>query len=113
MEITIKKTSGVDLTEVPDDVASDLQDVYDALKELPVNQLAETPEFADVKAARLFVRQGKAWASRQQVAGPDGELNTLVFSRRGEVKANPKVVQFRIYRPATDKEKATAKVAAD
>lgn len=89
----IEVSSGVSTTEVPDDVAADLAEAYKALKDLPVNRMAVTDPFADAKAARLFVRQGKAWCETQ--TGPNGR--PLVFARKGDVKARPLVVSFRIY----------------
>lgn len=108
LEITIVKTSGVGAIEVPEDVATDLKDAWEALRDLPNNRLAVV-DFDTPEAARLFVRQGKTWAAAQQVEGPQGEFAPLEFSRRGNVSEEPKRVQFRIYRPDTEKEKAAKK----
>ena len=109
----IESTSGPRTVEIPEDVAADLSAAYDALKDLPVNRQVTTDPFTsegyegpakihgepvtdDYKAAynaRLFVRQGKAWAATQ--AGPNGR--PLVFARKGDIKGNPAVVSFRIY----------------
>ena len=121
MQITIAKTSVVSAADVPEEVAKDLQDTYDALASMPVTNQANvdflpegvTPADASedeiaaaAKAARLFVKQGKAWAAAQ---GED-----IVFSRRGDVKSNPTRVSFRVYRQKSDDEKEAArKVAAD
>lgn len=88
LNITITQSSGPTTIDVPEDVAHDLQTVYEALKELPVNNMANV-DFDDAKAARLFVKQGKAWAEQQG----------LQFARRGVVKDNPKRVSFRVYDP--------------
>jgi hypothetical protein len=129
INMRIEVTSGVQATDVPDDVAVDLQDAYDALKSLPVNRMATTDPFtsegytgpAKVKGvavtetekaafmARRFVKQGKAWAAAQEVVVPilseDGEStigsrkSPLVFARKGDIKGNPTVVSFRLYVP--------------
>jgi hypothetical protein len=77
-------------TPVPDEVAKELAEAYAALKELP-NSRQVSVDFATAKEARLFVRQGQAWAKAQ--------TPVLSFSRRGDVKALPTRVQFRIYVP--------------
>lgn len=94
MDMEIEVTSGVEATEVPEDVAADLTEAYNALKNLPVNRQVSVT-FADAKAARLFVRQGKAWAAAQTPA--------LTFARKGDVKALPARVSFRIYVPREPK----------
>jgi|SRR5215469_15723418 len=88
LNITITKTSGPTTVDIPEDVAADLQETYNLLKDMPVNNAASV-DFDDEKAARLFVRQGTAWA----------EANGLRFQRRGVVKDNPKNVLFRVYKP--------------
>ena len=113
VNMRVEATSGPRTVEVPDDVAADLLDAYNALKSLPVNRMVTTDPFTsedyqgpakingetvteEYKAAynaRLFVRQGKAWAATQ--AGPNGR--PLVFARKGDIKGNPAVVSFRIY----------------
>ena len=113
VNMQIVQTSGPRTVEVPEDIAADLSAAYDALKDLPVNRMVTTDPFTsegyqgpakihgepvsdDYKAeynARLFARQGKAWAATQ--TGPNGR--PLVFARKGDVKGNPAVVSFRIY----------------
>jgi hypothetical protein len=130
MEITITPTSGVTLVEVPEDIAKDFQETYEALRTMPVNNMANVdfPEAdytatekltaADqaAKAARLYVRQGKAWAASQEVVIPitddDGNVtgsrtSALVFTRKGDVKGNPTRVSFRIYVPRAKDETET------
>jgi hypothetical protein len=100
MEISIEVSGGVAATHVPEDVATDLQATYEALAKLPNNRVAVV-DFGEAKEARLFCKQGRAWAESTIVDG-----QPLTFSRRGDVKANPRRVSFRIYRPATQEEKA-------
>ena len=118
MDMEIVTTSGVDATEVPADVAADLAAAYQKLADLPVNR-AINVTFADAKAAREFVRQGKAWAATQTVEVPiyDDEgketgtdKRNLAFARKGDIKGNPTRVTFRVYlaRPAKDDDSATA-----
>lgn len=109
----VEVTSGVSAVTVPADIAADLEAAYTALKDLPSNRMVTTDPFTpdgytgpekvkgepvsdDYKAAhnaRLFARQGKAWAETQ--TGPNGR--PLMFARKGDVKGNPAVVSFRIY----------------
>jgi hypothetical protein len=95
LNMSIIQTSGTGVLEVPDDVAADLQDAYDALEKLPVNR-AVVVDFETPEAARLFVRQGNSWADQ----------NDLRFARKGDIKGLPTRVTFRIYapRPAKDTE---------
>lgn len=102
LDMTIEVTSGVAATEVPEDIATDLLEAYNALKELPVNRQVSV-NFADAKAARTFVKQGKAWAAAQ--------IPALTFARKGDVKGNPSRVSFRIYVPRAEKPKVAAKPA--
>jgi len=90
LNMRIEITSGVSATEVDEETAKDLQDAYNALKDLPVNRQVVV-DFEDAKSAREFVRQGKAWAAAQTPA--------LTFARKGNVKENPTRVAFRIYVP--------------
>lgn len=124
LNMTVEPTSAVD---VPEEVAKDLQDAYDTLKDLPVNRMITTDPFTpdeydgyqgpakingkdvtdEEKAAanaRLFVRRGKAWAASQ--TGPNGR--ELIFVRKGDVKGNPTVVSFRIYEVREQTETASA-----
>lgn len=94
LNITISATSGTAVTEVPEDVASDLRATYDALKDLPNTRVA-TAEFDTPQLARLFVRQGTAWAA----------ANNLEFVRKAvpgyeKISDMPNHVSFRIYVPA-------------
>ena len=93
INMQIALTSGPRTVEVPEDIATDLAAAYDALKELPVNRMVTTDPFPNAKDAKLFCRQGKAWAATQ--TGPSGR--PLVFARKGNIKENPLVVSFRIY----------------
>lgn len=86
-------TSGVGSVTVPEDVSKELQEAYELLKGLPVNRALSTDPFADATAARLFVKQGRAWAESQ--TGPNDRQ--LVFARKGDIKGQPNVVTFRIY----------------
>lgn len=92
LNMRVVVTSGVAATEVPEDIAADLAEAYAALKDLPVNRAVDV-DFDDAKAARVFVKQGKAWAVGQK--GPNGR--SLTFSRKGDIKGYPKRVTFRIY----------------
>lgn len=85
-------TSGVAATEVTDEDAKDLQEAYEHLSKLPVNR-ALSVDFSDAKAARRWVKVGKAWASGQ--TGPNGR--PLTFARKGDIKGMPARVTFRIY----------------
>ena len=93
VNMRVEATSGPRTVEIPEDVAADLSAAYDALKDLPVNRQVTTDPFASESDARLFARQGKAWAQTQ--TGPNGR--PLVFVRKGDIKGNPTVVSFRIY----------------
>jgi hypothetical protein len=93
VDMEIVTTSGVSATEVPADVAADLAQAYERLAELPVNR-AVAVDFSDAKAARLFVKQGKAWAATQG----------LTFARKGDIKGLPNRVTFRIYVPRNSDE---------
>ena len=90
LDMRIEATSGVAATVVPEDIAAELQEAYDALAKLPVTRQI-TVDFPDEAAARLFVKQGKAWAAAQDPP--------LTFFRRGDVKGNPTRVSFRIFIP--------------
>ena len=107
LDISIEVTSGVAVTEVPEDVATDLQDVYTSLSKLPSNRQA-TVDFATKAEANEFVRQGKSWAANYglvsvPVKDKDGKPTDktadvpLIFARKGTVKDNPTRVSFRIY----------------
>jgi hypothetical protein len=98
LQITITPTSGVAATDVPEDIAEELQGVYEKLSELKSGNAANV-DFDTRKEANIFVRQGKAWA----------EENGLVFARKGVVKDNPTRVSFRIYAPSTRGRKAEKK----
>jgi len=98
LNMRIEVTSGVAATEVDEETAKDLQEAYDALKPLPVNRQVVV-DFDDAKSAREFVRKGKAWAAAQEVTREDGTKTHLEFARKGDVKANPTRVAFRIYIP--------------
>jgi hypothetical protein len=107
------RIESTNVTSVPEDVAKELVDAYATLKELPSTKMLTTDPFdgegytgpkkidgkdvtEEYKAAanaRVFVRQGKAWAESQ--TGDNGR--PLVFVRKGDVKSNPTVVSFRIY----------------
>lgn len=101
--MSVEVTSGVAATEVPDDAAEDFAEAYETLAKLPVNRQVtvdftdspkvgnETQAQADAREARLWVRQGKAWAAAQDPP--------LTFVRKGDVKGNPTRVAFRIYLP--------------
>lgn len=106
LNMRIEVSSGVAATDVPDDIAAELQEAYDALKPLPVNRVVVVDFTADdakdyngpakidgkpvtddqkaAWAARRFVKQGKAWSAAQEVVvpifGEDGE--TAVGSRK-------------------------------
>jgi hypothetical protein len=115
VNMEIVATSGVEVTEVPEDRALDFQEAYDALAKLPAGRQVNvdfdpadypvkkdskvTSEELASKDARLFARQGKAWALRQ--------VPELKFVRKGDVKGNPLRVSFRIYEPRTAEEAAT------
>lgn len=129
LNMRIEVTSGVAATDVPEDIAEELQEAYDALKTLPVNRVVVvdfdgtedyagpakqdgkpvTTEFKAAWCARRFVKQGKAWAAAQTVTVPvlaeDGETQTgtresaLAFARKGDIKGQPARVSFRIYVP--------------
>lgn len=97
LEFSEEITSGVAVTEVPEDVAEALRDAHAHLAKLPANrQLAS--RFPTQQDANLFVRQGKSWAL----------ANGLVFSRRGTVKDDPTKVSFRIYTPREKTEEGDA-----
>ena len=109
--MTITVTSGINATEVSDEAAEAFQEAYDALSKLPVNRQCNL-DFEDDKAARDFVRQGKAWAAEQEVVVDvkddkgkvTGTRTThLIFARKGTVKENPLRVSFRIYPAAAPK----------
>jgi hypothetical protein len=94
--IRIIATSGTAVTEVPDEVATDLADTYAALKNLPVTRSA-VQDFSSPEAARLFVRQGIAWATAQE---PPLEFMRRAVPGTDKIKDNPNTVAFRIYVPA-------------
>lgn len=94
--IRIVATSGTAVTEVPGEVATDLLDSYNALKDLPVTRCA-VQEFDSPEAARLFVRQGIAWAAAQK---PPLEFMRRPVPGSDHVKDHPNDVAFRIYIPA-------------
>jgi hypothetical protein len=96
--MTLEVTSGVKATEIDSDYAETYAEAYETLKGLPVNRQLNL-DFETEKLARDFVRQGKAWAAAQ--IGPNGR--TLVFARKGVVKANPKRVSFRVYEARPEK----------
>lgn len=95
LNISLVKTTRTSASEplvIPDDVAKDLQDTYEALvDESPF--INARVEFATADEARLFARQARAWAA---VHGKN-------FSRKGSVKDNPLVVLFRVYDPTDRK----------
>lgn len=104
MDITIKALSGPSTATVPEDVARDLQDAWDALRELPASQ-AGFAYFETPQQAREFVRQGTIWAASH----PDG----LEFGRRApgngmKISDEPGTVAFRIYLNAETRAKVKA-----
>ena len=115
MDMVIEIASGIMATEVPEDAAADFAEAYAVLAKLPVNRQVsvtftgtirepkETQEEADARAARLWVKQGKAWAASQIVTREDGSKTPLTFARKGDVKALPARVSFRIYAPRPGK----------
>jgi hypothetical protein len=117
LDMTVTVTSGVEATEVPDDIAADLTEAYEALSELPVNRMVNV-DFGDVnetdadkikanaKAARVFVKQGKAWAAAHVDA--EGNAAPLTFVRKGDIKGMPGRVSFRIYVPREGKSEEAA-----
>jgi hypothetical protein len=130
MDMEIVVTSGVETTEVPEDAAKDFAEAYEALAKLPVNRMInvnfkpenypatekQTSEELAAKAARQWVRQGKAWAANTEVVLPitdaDGNVTGsrtthLVFVRKGDVKGNPTRVSFRVYAPRPGKDEAS------
>jgi hypothetical protein len=100
-EVNIRKTSGAGATVVDDENAAEFAEVYAMLKDMPVNNAADV-DFDSAKEARRYSAEGRAWAAE----------NGLVFTRKGDIKNNPKRVSYRIYEagetrgPLTDKEKA-------
>lgn len=102
LNMVVEVTSGVVATEVPEDIAADLLEAYETLAKLPVNRQISV-DFPTAKDARAFVKQGKAWAAAQTPA--------LTFVRKGDIKANPTRVSFRIYVPRAEKDE-TAKTPA-
>jgi len=105
VNITIVKTSGPGAVEVPDDVAKDCAETYAALKDLPSNRAATTDPFEDAKAARLWCKQARTWAETQDPP--------LKFVRRGDIKGEPTVVEFRIYLPKEDEGRGRPKGSAE
>lgn len=93
LNMSIIVTSGVGAVDVPEDIAKDLADAFDALKKLPSNR-AVVVDFEDVAGARDFVRMGKTWAATQT---PETEGGEILFVRKGDIKGEPKRVTFRIY----------------
>lgn len=93
LDMRVEITSGVGATEIPDDVATDLEEAYEVLTKLPVTRRIAV-DFPTPAEARLFVRQGKAWALAQDPP--------LTFVRKGDVKGLPTRVSFRIYLPRPD-----------
>jgi hypothetical protein len=136
LNMTIVVSSGVAATEVPDDVAADLQEAYNALATLPVNRMVVVDFTSEGYAgpakvggklvtddemaawnARRFVKQGKSWANAQEVTVPiyaeDGETtigsrkSALTFARKGDIKGQPSRVAFRIYVPRASEDETT------
>jgi hypothetical protein len=109
LNMRIEVSSGVQATDVPEDIATELQTAYEALQPLPVNRVVVVDFAADdakdyngpakidgkpvtddqkaAWAARRFVKQGKAWAAAQEVVVPifaeDGE--TTIGSRKSNL----------------------------
>lgn len=81
--------------EVSEEYAETFEEAYETLKELPSNKQLNV-DFDDKKKARAFVVQGNAWAAE----------NGLKFARKGDIKANPTRVSFRIYEPRTSGDSA-------
>lgn len=108
MDRTIVATEKNYSVDVPDDVAAIFLEDYEALSKLPVTRQIQADFKAEdypdkdgkpskdnaTKAARLYTRQGRAWA----------EANNLKFARKGDIKSNPTRVTYRIYAPKTDDE---------
>ena len=87
-KITITQTTRTTTAvEVPADLAKEFAEVYDALAPLSSFNKANV-DFDDAAEARLYTRQGKAWA----------ESHGLTF-KRYDTRANPVRVSFRIYKP--------------
>jgi hypothetical protein len=109
LNMIVEITSGVSVTEVPDDVAADLLEAYTALASLPVNRQV-TVDFDTIPEAKLFARQGRAWAESQETP--------LKFERKGDPVTKPTRVSFRIYVPTvrgplSDETKAKRKAARE
>ena len=103
MDRTIVATEKNYRVDVPEDVAASFLEDYEALANLPVTRQIQADfkaeDFPDkdgkpskdnaAKAARLYARQGRSWA----------EDNGLKFVRKGDIKAQPTRVTYRIYAP--------------
>jgi hypothetical protein len=93
LSMSIVQTSGGKTVEVPEEIAAELSEAYQALQDLPNNR-AVVADFETPEAARLFTRQGYAWATE----------NNLAFVRKGDIKGQPARVTFRIYAPRAAKD---------
>jgi len=114
MEITITATNAnaIENIPVPEDVAKDLADVYEALSKLPVTRVANV-DFETKEAVSLFMRQAKAWCATHKDA--EGNAAPLTFTRKGDAKGNPLRLTFRVYVPMdmSDEAKAARKAEAE
>lgn len=102
IDMTVIVTSGAEAIDVPEDVAADLAEAYQALQGMPKNR-ALTANFPSEAEAKMFARRGRAWAASQE---PE-----LEFTRRKELETTETMVVFRIHKPnprgpLTDEEKA-------
>jgi hypothetical protein len=87
LNINIEVSERSSTLEIPEDVATVLEETYQALKELPQNRQAVS-DFDTEAEAKTFARQARAWAKD----------NELKYSDKKD-KELPKRVTFRIYKP--------------
>ena len=87
MEISIVQTSGVGAdVDIPAELAAELHQTYEALKDLPVNRAAVV-DFDTKAEATVFVRQCEKFAKDKGIG----------FRRTVPGKERPTRVSFRLY----------------
>lgn len=99
LDMRIEITGGVGAVNYAD-VADDLTEAYEALAKLPSARQVSV-DFSTPEEASHFAKQARAFALH----------NGLKYSRKGDAKALPTRVSFRLYKPRETQSNDVADIA--